>query len=734
MGAAVVDTHAGEHSPPGEPPRPSGRRRLVPWAVIALWVAVLALAGPLAGKLESVQEDETVDYLPASADSTQVVELEERLPGGEATELILVYQRDADLTAADRAAADEQVADIAERYSLTGDGTPEGIPSADGGTLMYPVVIGGLADQEERLAAVADVRERVAEGLPDGLAVNVGGPDGLAYDNDQVFDSIDGTLMMVTAAIVAVLLIVTYRSPMLWLLPLLGVGVSTGAAMALVYGLVQAFDITVNGMNSAVMTVLIFGAGTDYALLLVSRYREELRRHPLPYDAMLRAIRGCGPALLASAGTVSAGLLCLMAADLNSTAGLGPVGIAGIVCSLVVMLTLLPALLVVCGRRVFWPFVPEYGAEPKQRRGYFDRMGGSVSRRPVAILAGGMALMGALALGVFNLPGPLNTEDSFVDTPESVTAMEQLAEAYPEQSAQPITVMARSDHAETVLAEAVATEGVADARIGRGGDGWTEISVYAVDPPESDGEKATIEALRDGLHEVSGAEAVVGGPTAQQMDLADTNDRDRLLVIPLVLAMVLLILMLLLRSVVAPAILLAAVVASWGAAMGIGGLVFGPVFGFEGADPSLALITFVFGVALGVDYGIFLMHRMREENLGGLATRQAALTALRTTGGVIASAGIVLAATFGVLMTMPMVMLIEIGFVVAVGVLLDTFLVRTYIVTSASWLLDRRVWWPGALSRTRARHGGAGAGPDGDGDGDLDDGAPARTPAGAGAA
>jgi RND superfamily putative drug exporter len=677
------------------------------WGILALWVGLLAIAGPLGGELADAESNDTVDYLPESADSTQVVELQERLPGGEATEVIIVYERDGGLTDADREAARTHVGAIAADHQLAGDAVPQGIPSADGTTEMYPVVLTGLPEQEERIEAVRAIRETVSEGLPDGLTAMVGGPGGLALDNDEVFSSVDGTLTMTTAVVVAVLLIVTYRSPLLWLLPLVCVAVAVMASRALVYGLVEMFDVTVNTMNLAVMSVLVFGAGTDYALLLVARYREELRRHERPFDAMVRAVRGCGPALLASAATVSVGLLCLMAADLNSTAGLGPVGVAGVVCALLVMLTLLPAVLVMCGRRVFWPFIPTYGSEGiDAKRGYFAKVGVTITRRPVGVLAGGVALMGALALGNLALPGTLDSEDTFVDTPESITAMEHLTEAYPEQNAQPITVMARSEQAGAVADAARATEGVGEVRPGREGDGWTEINVYATDPPESDGEQATIETLRAELAAVDGSQALVGGPTAQRMDLAETNADDRMLVIPLVLGTVLLILVALLRSVTAPAILLAAVVASWGAALGLGGLLFGPVFGFEGIDQSTALITFVFCVALGVDYGIFLMHRMREENLNGLETRQAALTALRTTGGVIASAGLVLAATFAVLMSMPMVTMIEIGFIVAVGVLLDTFLVRTYIVTAASWLLGRRVWAPGPLSRDAGRGAG----------------------------
>ncbi|WP_243740504.1 MMPL family transporter [Streptomyces sp. 8K308] len=683
-------------APPGFPPR-----RVLPWAVVALWIVVVAVAVPFVGRLADVQRDENVDYLPDSADSTQVVRIQDELPGGEGTELVVVYHRDGGLTDADRAVVEERAAGIAGDYALITEGAPGVIPSEDGTTTMVPFVIGGLAGEEEVSAAVTDVRERVGADLPDGLTAEVGGAGALQHDAEQVFESVDTTLMLVTVAIVAVLLIVTYRSPVLWLLPLLAVGVAAVTSLACVYALVQAFDLTVTTMSRSVMTVLLFGAGTDYALLLVARYREELRRHERPAEAMARALRGCAPALLASAGTVAAGLVCLLAADLNSSSGLGPVGAVGVLLALAVMLTLLPALLVLCGRRVFWPLIPAFGSEARGRS-VLARLGTSVSRRPVAILTGGVVLMGALALGTLNLPGTLRNADSFVDTPESVAAMDRLAEAYPERGTQPLTVLARTDHAAEVVREVAATPGVAEAEAGRAGDGWTEIDVYATDRPESDGEFATIEALRDRLDRVEGADALVGGPSAQQLDLADTNARDRALVIPLVLVLVFLILAALLRALVAPAILLAAVAASWGAALGIGGLVFGPLLGLQGTDPSVVLLSFVFCVALGVDYGIFLMHRMREENLRGLDTRQAALAALRTTGGVIASAGVVLAATFAVLASLPVVNLVQIGFVVAVGVLLDTFLVRTYVVTAAAWLLGHRVWWPGALSRRPA--------------------------------
>ncbi|MFD7767077.1 MMPL family transporter [Streptomyces sp. NPDC059787] len=678
----------------GDARTPVRRRRLVPWAVVGLWLAALVLVGPLAGKFSGVQQDRAVDYLPDSADSTQVARIQDELPGGESTDLVLVYHRDGGLSAADRETAAAQVAEVEGAYDLTD--TPRGVPSADGGTLMYPVSSTQPGQDEEARNAFVDGVREIADGTG-GLSVEVGGPGALGTDMGEVFESIDGTLLFATLGVVTVLLVLIYRSPFLWLVPLTVAGVAAGVAMAAGYGLHELFDVTVTGQSGGIMTVLVLGAGTDYALLLVSRYREELRRHERPYDAMSAALRGCGPAILASSGTVAAGLLCLLAADLNSSSGMGPVGMIGVLAALVAMTTLLPAVLVLLGRRVFWPLIPAFGSAPKARRSLFAAMGTSAARRPAAVLVGGGLLLGALALGTLNLGGDLRQEDSFTDRPESITAMEILAEEYPERSSRPLTVMAPTDRADAVLAKARTTEGVADATAGRDGEGWTEISVFATAAPETAGETRTIETLRDTLDDDLGA--YVGGLSAQQLDLADSEARDRKVIVPLVLAAVFVILMVLLRSLVAPLLLLAAVVAVWGAALGIGGLVFEPLLGFSGTDPGLGLLSFVFLVALGVDYGIFLLHRMREESLNGAEPEAAALTALRTTGGVIASAGVVLAATFAVLTTLPLVPLVELGFVIAVGVLLDTFLVRTYLVTTASVLLRRRLWWPGRLSK-----------------------------------
>ncbi|MEW2528071.1 MMPL family transporter [Streptomyces sp. NPDC047071] len=672
------------------------RTRAVPWVLLGIWVAVMALAGPFAGKLGDVQHDRAVDYLPSSADSTQVARIQERLPGGESTELVLVYHRDGGLEPADRTLADRQVGQIDRELDLVA--TPTGVASKDGTTLMYPVASTAPGtDEEKRDAFVNDVRDVVKGG--DGLSVDVGGPGALATDAGEVYQSLDGPLLYTTVAVVAVLLVLIYRSPFLWLVPLVVAGVANVLSMGVAYGLNQAFGTSVSGQSSGIMTILVFGAGTDYALLIVSRYREELRRVQRPYDAMVTALRGCGPAVLASSGTVAVGLLCLLAADLNSSRGMGPLGAVGVLCALVAMLTLLPALLVVLGRRVFWPLVPVFGSEPRKRRSLFASMGSSAGRRPLVVLASGAVLLGALALGAFNLPGNLKQEDTFTSKPDSIAAMETLAAAYPERGTQPINVIVPTDEAGELLGRARSVAGVDSVTRGRTAEKWTELSVVAKAPPQTAAETATIEALRD---ELDPRGAYVGGPSAEQLDLKDTNARDRLVVVPIVLAAVLLILVALLRSLLAPLLLLLAVVAVWGASLGIAGLVLEPLFGFEGTDPGLGLLSFVFLVALGVDYGIFLMHRMREECLAGAETGAAALTALRTTGGVIASAGLVLAATFSVLVNMPLVQLVELGFVIAVGVLLDTFLVRTYLVTSASLALGRKVWWPGPLSRRPA--------------------------------
>jgi RND superfamily putative drug exporter len=548
----------------------------------------------------------------------------------------------------------------------------------------------GLVDQVER------IRETVGRG--DGeLQVRVTGPGGFLTDAVSVFEDIDTTLLLVTVVVVAVLLLLTYRSPLLWLIPLLTVGLANQAATASVYGLVKGIDLTVDGQSAGILTVLVFGAGTDYALLLIARYREELRRHQDKHEAMAVALANAGPAILASAATVVISLLCLLAADLANYRSLGPVGAVGIACALVAMLTLLPAVLVIFGRRLFWPFVPRHGSPPREDSGLWARVGRWVGRRPRPVWIGATVLLAVLALGLVTLDSNLRQEDQFPGEPDAVAGQRLIEASYPSGTGQQTTVIANAGQADQVLAAARGTEGVTDVRpAGRTAE-LVQLQATLGDAPDSPAERATIDRLRDNLHAVEGADAVVGGQSAQNLDLARASTRDRNVVIPLVLLAVLVILGLLLRAVVAPLVLIVTVIISFAAALGAGAFAFDNLLGFEGADPSLPLLAFIFLVALGIDYNIFLMSRVREESQR-LGTRAGTLKGLAVTGGVITSAGIVLAATFSVLAVLPFVPLIEIGIVVAFGVLLDTLVVRSILVPALTLDIGRRIWWPSRLA------------------------------------
>ena len=666
--------------------------------MLAVWIGLVVGGYSLAGKLDSVTRDGQVDYLPASAQSTKVLQAEAELPGGENGLLVVVYERPDGLQPGDREAVVRGHAELAERFGTDeAAGPPEIVDSDDGTALMYALSLDSDAVAEEA-DATADARQLLTD-RPDGLDVYVTGPTALGADMDEVFDAVDSRLLLVTAVVVALLLILTYRSPLLWLVPLASVGVAAIASMGVVYALAQAFNFTITSMSSALLIVLVFGAGTDYALLLVSRYREELHRHARPFDAMLAALRGAGPAILASAATVVAGLLCLLAADLNSISSLGPVGAAGIGAALLVMLTLFPALLVLLGRRVFWPFVPRLGDEVRASGSRWARLGERVARRRVVGWVVPLVILGGLALGTVGVSSSLPQLDQFArSTPESVTGAKLIEARFPDQGGQPLTVMSRPDQSREVLAAVESTSGVVSAEIGRTGDDWVEISVIPVDSPESAGETATIKQLRENVREVAGEAALVGGPSAEKLDEAETNKSDRNLVMPLILLVVLAILGLLLRAIVAPLVLVATVVVSYFGALGLCNLMFDHVLGFAGMESSVPLIGFLFLVALGVDYNIFLMTRVREEAVRH-GTVEGTKRGLATTGGVITSAGVVLAATFAVLASLPLVMLVEIGILVAVGVLIDTLLVRSIVVPALTMSLGPRIWWPSKLSR-----------------------------------
>jgi RND superfamily putative drug exporter len=498
--------------------------------------------------------------------------------------------------------------------------------------------------------------------------------------------------------VVALLLLLIYRSPVLWLVPLLAVALTSQVATGAVYWLIEATGMTVNFGAYAILTVLVFGAGTDYALLVIARYREELRRHRDKHEAMAAALRGAGPTILASGATVSLGLLCLLVSDLPTNRALGPVGAIAIVAALLAMLTLLPAVLVIAGRWIFWPFVPRYGSPSREARGLWSRVGHALERGPRAIWVGTALVLAVMALGLTHLNTNLSADHAFLHETDSTAGQRLLAASFPSGSSQPALVVARADHTQPVLERARTTPGVTQARVVNQAAGRVEIQATLDATPGSPREGQVIQQLRDRLHTVPGAAAVVGGNGAVTYDIDRAIGQDQALVIPLVLLVILAVLVILLRSLVAPLLLVATVGLSFAASMGAGAWAFDHLFHFQAVDPSVPLTAFIYLVALGVDYNIFLMHRVRQES-AQVGTRRGILHALAVTGGVITSAGLVMAATFSVLTVIPTVAEVEAGALIAFGVLLDTLIVRSVLVPALTLDLGRWMWWPSRLWR-----------------------------------
>ncbi|MET8780019.1 MMPL family transporter [Nocardia sp. NPDC004654] len=663
------------------------------WLLIGLWIAVLAASTPWASGLDDVKSDREIDYLPASAQSTMAAELETTLPGGTENVFLVVYHRANGVTAADRATAAAHYAALRSKYGVLG-GPERPLSSDDGAALLFPVAVG--ESHGESAEYIEEFRATVAE-HPGGLTVQVAGPGALQADFEGAFEGIDERLLLVTALVVTVILLLTYRSPLLWLVPLAAVAGANVLSMAAVYGLAKAFDVTVNDQSAAVLTILVFGVGTDYALLIVARYREELHRRIEVGEAMVAALRRSVPAIAASAATVSLGLLCLLAADMNNAAGMGPVGAAGIVCTLAVMVTLFPALLVVCGRWIFWPRVPRVRTETTTARTMWDRIGAAIARKPVLSALASVAVLALLSLGLLGNTDSLGRAEQFVNTPESVQGQSLIAAHFPDRAGTPLLILAPNGVRDAAMSAVAADPGIGAVEAGRSGLTAGEIVAIPRDPADSTAEYATIERLRDTLGEVAPG-TVVGGPSAANRDIATASARDRWVVIPLVLLVVTAVLGLLLRSLAAPIGLVLTVVLSFGSALGASVFAFEHLFGFDGLDSGLILLAFLFLVALGVDYNIFLVSRAREESVRH-GTRQGILRSLSVTGGVITSAGIVLAATFAVLVTLPLVSLAQLGFAVAFGVLLDTVLVRSVLVPALTLIAGDRVWWPSRMSR-----------------------------------
>ncbi|HET8658762.1 MAG TPA: MMPL family transporter [Micromonosporaceae bacterium] len=692
-----------------------GRRRAWRWVLPALAIVLwLGLGGPLASltsKTSDVQKNDNSAFLPANAESTKVLDLNERFVETEASPAIIVYARPGGLTGADRTKIG---ADLAEASARLGDklvGPPLGpVYSTDGEAAQVILQFAG-SDAEKATDDVAWLRELVSSSP--GLQAHVTGPVGIFADLIEVFQGIDGILLLVTGIVVLLILIVVYRSPLLPFVVLGVAGLALGLANGVVYLLAKAEVITLSGQSQGILDVLVLGAATDYALLLVSRYREELRRHESRHDAIRVAWRAVVAPILASAGTVILGLLCLLVSDLSANRGLGPVGAIGIGAALLAMLTLLPAVLALLGRAAFWPFRPQHGSAPAEERGVWARIAGVVGRRPRVVWAVTAVVLLALAGGITRLEADgIPQTEAFTTTKDSKTGQDLIGRHFPAGSGSPAQVIVRQDKLGEVVSAAQGVPGVAAVAPYPGVvlpgspppagpkvvDGLVRVDVTLADAADSPAAFETVRRLRTAVHAVPGAQALVGGFTAINVDVQDTSRRDRTVIIPLVLAVVFVILVLLLRSLVAPLLLVSTVVLSFAATLGVSGVVFRDVLGFAGADSGFPLFAFVFLVALGVDYNIFLMTRVREET-ARRGHKAGTLTGLSVTGGVITSAGVVLAATFAALAVLPLVFLAEMAFAVAFGVLLDTLIVRSLLVPALTVDIGRSVWWPGGLRR-----------------------------------
>ena len=675
---------------------PAGR--WTKWVVVGFWVVVLVIALPLSQKLMGAEKNDASAWLPANAESTKVLQVQARFQSPNIYPGVVVYLRPSGMTPADMAKAAADARQFARIPGVVPGQIAGPIESKDGRALETIVQV-NLGNQGWATASTAvDAIRAIAESNANGMVIHITGPLGVAADNNNVFKGISGTLLYSAVAVVILILLITYRSPVLWLLPVLSSGVALIVAQAVVYLLAAHAGLVVNAQSAGILEVLVFGASTDYALLIVARYREELRRHDRRHAAMAEALRRAGPAIIASAVTVIVALLTLLAAELNSTKDLGPVLAVGVAVGLVVMLTLLPALLVIFPRGVFWPYRPSYGSAEPTTRGIWARVGWSIAARPRLTWITTALLLGVLALGLTGLnTHPLTTAQSFRGHPDSVVGQSVLAQHFPAGAGAPVIVIGQASAAAPLRAALAAAPGITEVTPPAVRAGYVYLQGTLTVPPDSPAAYAAIDRVRAAVHAVPGANALVGGTTAINLDVERANTHDRNVIIPLILVVVFVILALLLRALVAPLILTATVVLSFAAALGVSAFFFNHVFGFGAEDTSFPLFVFVFLVALGIDYNIFLMTRVREEAIRRDA-RRGALTGLAATGGVITSAGFVLAGTFAVLATIPATFLTELGFAVAFGILLDTIVVRSVLVTALNLDLGRWMWWPSKLA------------------------------------
>ena len=691
--------------------------------VVIAWFGVTGFFGPLFGKLTSVQENDNSAFLPDSAESTKAVKLLESFAAGESTAfptLVLLEGSVGPEVLQQINAHLETVPDLKlggtdvplSKYLLPGSQVTA-FPAPDGKAVLASILLDGAAiaevlpnDEPVLPAIVEALREDFAPFAKDlGFDSYVTGAGGLIGDLFGAFGDLDSTLLLTTLGVVAFILIIVYRSPFLWILPLLSAVFALSTAGGIIYLLAKNNVIDVNGQSQGILSVLVLGAGTDYALLLISRYREELHHHDKPVAAMRAAYKGTFEPIVASGATVSLGLLVLLLSDLSGNRGLGPIGAIGVVVAVITMVTLLPAFLVLFGRWIFWPRIPRFDDADSQLTGTWAKVGSLVERRPRrAWVMTGLLLVVLAAFSTTLKTDGLSTSESFTGNPESVVGQKLLLNHFPGGEGDPTKVILKNELIPAVSEKLQSVEGVtavapeANAAGVIVKNGLSILNVTLSTAPDSRESRDRIPAIREAVKSIDDS-ILVGGTTAVFFDTDVAARHDNRTVIPVVLLLITLILGLLLRSIVSAVLLLGTVVLSYFATLGVCALVFNHIFGFAGADASFPLFAFIFLVALGIDYNIFLMTRVREE-AGKLGTRKGVIKGLTVTGSVITSAGIVLAATFGVLGILPLVFLAELGFAVAFGVLLDTIIVRSILVPALVHEIGPKVWWPSKLAKS----------------------------------
>ncbi len=711
-------------------------RILLPTVVILVWFAAASFGGPTFGKLSSVSSNDQAAFLPASAESTEVRDWQQKFTDSNAIPAIVVIESDSAIqpeALAGYAALGEKLGAVPGVQKPSGSATTAvagPIPSKDGRAVEFIVPV---VDANGVKVVVSDLRTVVHDNLPSNARGWVTGPAGLTADLVNAFGGIDGILLLVAVLAVFVILLLVYRSIVLPFLVLLTSIFALTAAILLVYAFASWGWITLSGQSQGILSILVIGAATDYALLLVARFREALGEVESRWAAIGRAWRASLEPIVASGATVIIALLCLLFSDLNSNRSLGPIAAIGIVFSLLSALTLLPMLLVLFGRVAFWPFRPKFVGETHHEpahagvtdirglegiTGLWRRVGTLIASRPRLTWIAALVLLGVCIAWLPQLRASgVSQTDVVLSQSDAVDGQKVLARHFDAGSGSPVVIITDEAKADATLAAVTATRGISSASIYVGDvnptapsqtppkpvvrDGHVLINATLSSQADSDAAEQVVRDLRDTLPATDPG-ALVGGVTAIALDTNVTAQSDLVKIIPIVLTVILLILMLLLRSILAPVLLIASVVVSYAAALGVSAFVFNDVFRFPGADAAVPLFGFVFLVALGVDYNIFLMTRVREESLR-IGTRPGILRGLGVTGSVITSAGVVLAATFAALAVIPILFLVQIAFIVAFGVLLDTVVVRSLLVPALSYDIGGPIWWPSRLWREHRR-------------------------------